>query len=70
MERDLREVFLGDWEGGELRGRAAAGDPVYLEMRRAQRWDVIPNGEPKDAFSARITAALARIAEELAPVAS
>ena len=42
---DLREVFLGDWEGGELRARAAAGDPLYLKMHEEQRWDVIPNGD-------------------------
>src|SRR3954451_24202370 len=29
---DLREVKLGDWEGGELRIRAAQRDPRFLEL--------------------------------------
>ena len=27
---ELREVMLGDWEGGELRIRASNGDPLFL----------------------------------------
>ena len=27
VEADLREVFLGEWEGGLLRMKAADGDP-------------------------------------------
>ena len=30
-EPDLREVFLGEWEGGQFRVRAAAGDPVFRQ---------------------------------------
>src|SRR5882757_9926423 len=29
---DLREVHLGDWEGGELRIRAHQGDPLIREI--------------------------------------
>lgn len=61
VEADLREVGLGEWEGGLLRQKAAAGDPVFEEMRRTQRWDVIPGAEPQDEFVARITAAIQRI---------
>ncbi len=61
VEPDLREVFLGDWEGGELRARAAAMDPIYLRMRAEQRWDVIPNGEPEHVFRSRTQAGLGRI---------
>jgi probable phosphoglycerate mutase len=63
IEPDLREVFLGDWEGGELRVRAAAGDPIFAEVLTAQRWDVIPGAEPLDAFSKRTSTAIERIAE-------
>jgi probable phosphoglycerate mutase len=63
VEADLREVFLGDWEGGELRARAAALDPIYLRMRAEERWDVIPNAEPEAVFRARTQAGLARIVE-------
>ncbi|MEO1059488.1 MAG: histidine phosphatase family protein [Actinomycetota bacterium] len=62
VEPDLREVFLGDWEGGELRKRVADGDPIALEMRAAQRWDVIPGAEPADDFERRVRAGIERIA--------
>lgn len=41
----LREVLLGDWEGGELRVRFANGDPLVARIFAEQRWDVIPNAE-------------------------
>ena len=62
VEPDLREVFLGDWEGGEFRIRAAAGDPIFAQIFEAQRWDVIPNAEPQATFSTRVRAGLMRIA--------
>ena len=34
-EPDLREVFLGEWEGGLFRRRAVANDPVFQEIFRA-----------------------------------
>jgi 2,3-bisphosphoglycerate-dependent phosphoglycerate mutase len=62
VEPDLREVFLGDWEGGELRRRVADGDPIALELYARQRWDVIPNGEPAADFEARVRRGIERIA--------
>jgi probable phosphoglycerate mutase len=58
---ELREVMLGDWEGGELRIRASQGDPLFFEMLEAERWDVIPNAEPMDAFGERVRAGLEAI---------
>ncbi len=55
---DLREVNLGEWEGGELRIRAAHGDPLVGEMMAAERWDVIPGAEPMDDFAERVSGAL------------
>jgi probable phosphoglycerate mutase len=63
VEPDLREGFLGDWEGGEFRKRIADGDPIALRMYSEQRWDVIPNAEPQDAFAHRVRAGINRIAE-------
>ena len=40
VDADLREVFLGDWEGGLLRQKAADGDPLFERMLAEQRWDV------------------------------
>lgn len=63
VEPDLREVHLGDWEGGLLRVRAAAGDPLFAEIHRQERWDVIPNAEPYDTFDARVWSAFGRVVE-------
>jgi probable phosphoglycerate mutase len=63
VEPDLREVHLGDWEGGLLRVRAAAGDPLFAEIHRQERWDVIPNAEPYDAFDARVWSAFKRVVQ-------
>jgi probable phosphoglycerate mutase len=62
VEPDLREVFLGDWEGGVFRRKVADQDPIALEMFERERWDVIPNGEPADQFERRVRAAIERIA--------
>lgn len=61
VEPDLREVFLGEWEGGLLRIRAYEGDPIYQRMQAEERWDVIPGGESRDVVQARVGAALERI---------
>jgi probable phosphoglycerate mutase len=62
VERDLREVHLGEWEGGLLRIKAHDNDPVYQRMIAEQRWDVIPGAESWHALNSRITGALSRIA--------
>jgi 2,3-bisphosphoglycerate-dependent phosphoglycerate mutase len=62
VEPDLREVHLGEWEGGELRRRVADGDPIVAKMWDEQRWDVIPGAEPADEFRDRVRGAIERIA--------
>lgn len=62
VERDLREVHLGEWEGGVYRQKVTDGDPLVAQVVADQRWDVIPGAEPADAFAARVTGALDRIA--------
>ena len=61
VEADLREVFLGDWEGGEFRKRVADGDPIAQLMYVEQRWDVIPGGEPAHQFRNRVQRGIERI---------
>jgi probable phosphoglycerate mutase len=61
VEPDLREVYLGDWEGS-FRAKSAAGDPIFQQVFTEERWDVIPNAEPNDEFDARVWNALQRIA--------
>ena len=50
VERDLREVHLGEWEGGAFRERVAAGDPIIGRVLTEERWDVIPGAEPLEVF--------------------
>ncbi|MET0727885.1 MAG: histidine phosphatase family protein [Acidimicrobiales bacterium] len=61
VEPDLREVHLGEWEGGELRRRVADHDPLLAQMQDEERWDLIPGAEPAARFSARIRGAVERI---------
>ncbi len=63
VEPDLREMFLGDWEGGEMRRRMADRDPIAIEVIAHQRWDLIPGAEPAVDFAARVRGAIERIAQ-------
>lgn len=67
---ELREVNLGDWEGGELRIRAAEGDPLVYEMRDAERWDIIPGAESMKRFAARVRRGLRAVVEAAGPGAT
>ena len=60
-EPDLREVYLGEWEGGRFRERAVSNDPVFLDIFREERWDVIPGAEPLETFDERVWSAFQRI---------
>lgn len=64
---DLREVGLGEWEGGEFRVRAHAGDPLFHELMREERWDVIPGAEPAEAVAARVRAGFDTLVAESGP---
>lgn len=61
VEPDLREVFLGDWEGGLYRLKVMQGDPISLRMLEEERWDVIPGAERDEDFAARVRAGINRI---------
>jgi 2,3-bisphosphoglycerate-dependent phosphoglycerate mutase len=61
VEPDLREVHLGEWEGGLFRQRVAEGHDVARRMFAEERWDVIPGAEPHDAFVGRVRAAIRRV---------
>jgi len=62
VEANLREVYLGEFEGGELRKRAAVGDPLLLQAWTEQTWDPIPGAERDEAFTTRVRSAVERIA--------
>ena len=57
-------MYLGDWEGGLLRKKAAENDPVYVRMKAEQRWDIIPGGEPPDRLHTRVRRGIERIGRE------
>ncbi|WP_424189213.1 histidine phosphatase family protein [Actinokineospora sp. G85] len=61
VDPDLREVHLGDWEGGLFRQKVAQGDPLALRLRAEQRWDVIPNAESRESLGSRLVGAVGRI---------
>lgn len=61
VEPDLREVHLGEWEGGRFRKHVAELDPIAVRMLEEERWDVIPGAEPSHHFSARVREAVERI---------
>ncbi len=62
VEPDLREVFMGAWEGGQFRQKVADADPVAVRMLTEERWDVVPGAEATADFSTRIRGAIERIA--------
>ncbi len=62
VEPDLREVFLGAWEGGLLRQMAVDRDPRFDQLLREQRWDVVPGAESRAVFGGRLRGAIERIA--------
>ena len=61
---DLREIMLGEWEGGEFRIRVANGDPIAARLFEEERWEVIPGAEDMRSFGARVARGLEQIAEE------
>jgi probable phosphoglycerate mutase len=55
---ELREVWLGDWEGGEFRIRMTERDPVALRAVAEERWDAIPGAESMDSLAGRVRAGI------------
>jgi probable phosphoglycerate mutase len=67
---ELREVKLGDWEGGEFRIRAQSGDPVALRAVTEERWDAIPGAESMEALADRVQRGIEAILEHVGPDAT
>lgn len=62
VERELREVGLGDWEGGVYRQKVAENGPLVRRMLTEGRWDVIPGAESGGELAARVRDAVERLA--------
>ena len=64
---ELREVNLGDWEGGELRIRAARRDPIAMRLIAEERWDVIPNAESMESLAQRVRVGFDKVVAAAGP---
>jgi probable phosphoglycerate mutase len=64
---ELREVHLGELDGGAFRIAVAQGDPRVAEVFARERWDVIAGAETMDDFAQRTRAGIDRIVEGLDP---
>jgi probable phosphoglycerate mutase len=62
---ELREVHLGDLDGGAFRVAVARRDPLIAEVFAQERWDVIPGAESAEEFERRTRAGLDRILDGL-----
>lgn len=61
VERQLREVGLGDWETS-YRQKVAENGPLLRRVWAEGRWDIIPGAEPAAEFAARVRGAIERLA--------
>jgi probable phosphoglycerate mutase len=64
---DLREIMLGEWEGGEFRIRVAGGDPIAARLFEEERWEVIPGAEDMESFGTRVRRGMETLADETGP---
>lgn len=62
VEADLREVHLGDWDGGLYRIKAAEDAPEFQRARANHEWGEIPGAETSAQLKARVRRGLFRIA--------
>ena len=59
---DLREVHLGDWDGGLYRIKAANGDPTFQRAIAGQEWGELPGAETTAELHKRVRAGLLHVA--------
>lgn len=63
IAHDLREVYLGEGEGGHFRRMSAEGHPAALAMRKNRDWGEIPGAETNAQFAGRTVPAVKEIAK-------
>lgn len=64
---ELREVCLGEWEGGPFRIHLADGDPLAVRVVMEERWDLIPGAESMDGFAARVRTGAEKVVAATGP---
>jgi broad specificity phosphatase PhoE len=62
--KELREIFLGDWEGLHTDELAQRFPEAWDAWTREPSWDVVPRGEGASAFEARVASALEHLFEQ------
>jgi probable phosphoglycerate mutase len=67
---ELREVHLGELDGGAFRVAVARRDPRVAEVFARERWDIIPGAERMEDFARRTRAGIDRVVEGLEPGAT
>lgn len=60
---ELREIFLGEWEGLNSEDIAARFPAAWDAWTREPSWDLVPGGEGAAAFENRVEAAVHRLLE-------
>lgn len=58
---DLREIHLGDWEGGLFRIKSHEGHPQALAMQQQQEWGAIPGAETNAQLHTRVQRGLSEV---------
>lgn len=61
---ELREVMLGEWEGGPFRIHVADGEPLALRVIAEERWDLIPGAETMEHLADRVRAGIEKVVEQ------
>lgn len=67
---ELREVHLGELDGGAFRIAVRRRDPIVREVFARQRWDVIPGAESMETLEERTRTGLARVVDGAEPGAT
>jgi 2,3-bisphosphoglycerate-dependent phosphoglycerate mutase len=58
---ELREIYLGDWEGLQTEDVAVRFPQAWAAWAEEPDWDLVPGGERSAAFEARVASALESI---------
>ena len=62
--KELREIFLGDWEGLHTDELGQRFPEAWDAWMREPSWDVVPRGEGASAFEQRVVTALDLLFEQ------
>jgi probable phosphoglycerate mutase len=64
---ELREVMLGEWEGGTFRIHVRNGEALALRVINEERWDLIPGAETMEHLATRVRKGIEEVVERTGP---